>query len=123
MAPKQPVFCRETTLCSHLPAVQVLPPERLPFVIPDGVLSSIETAQQNLDMLVDDLQMSCFTFIGYGKDFIKTQRLSPDSFIQMAIQLAFYRLVQYSKPLTNGILFDLVWKLQFFEPAAHQNSL
>merc|ERR1739838_1288032 len=34
--------------------------------------------------------MTCFEFQGFGKDFIKAQKVSPDSFIQMAIQLAFY---------------------------------
>lgn len=41
--------------------------------------------------MVNDLEMACGKFEGYGKEFIKTQKLSPDSFIQMAIQLAFYR--------------------------------
>jgi len=36
--------------------------------------------------------MSCFTFQPYGKNFIKSQKLSPDSYLQMSFQLAFYRL-------------------------------
>lgn len=35
--------------------------------------------------------MDCFTFKPFGKEFIKTQKLSPDSFIQIAMQYAFYR--------------------------------
>ena len=31
-------------------------------------------------------------FKGFGKAFIKKQRVSPDSFVQMALQYAFYRL-------------------------------
>ncbi|ROT74309.1 putative carnitine O-acetyltransferase-like, partial [Penaeus vannamei] len=42
--------------------------------------------------LVEDLEMTCFLFTGFGTSFIKSQRLSPDSFLQMAIQLAFYRI-------------------------------
>lgn len=41
--------------------------------------------------LVSDLEMNCFTYKDYGKRFIKEQKLSPDSFIQMAQQYAFYR--------------------------------
>ncbi|XP_017109311.2 carnitine O-acetyltransferase-like [Drosophila bipectinata] len=49
-------------------------------------------AQKNLDKLVNNLQMKVLKFDGYGKDFIKKQRLGPDSFIQIALQLAFYRM-------------------------------
>lgn len=41
--------------------------------------------------LVEDLEMNAFTFTNYGKEFIKSQKLSPDSFLQMAMQFAFYR--------------------------------
>ena len=42
--------------------------------------------------LQEDLQMKVLNFTGFGKGKIKTFKLSPDSFVQMAIQLAFYRL-------------------------------
>ncbi len=35
--------------------------------------------------------MNVFTFAVYGKEFIKQQNMSPDGFIQLALQLAFYR--------------------------------
>lgn len=41
--------------------------------------------------LVNNLEMNCFTYKNYGKSFIKSQKLSPDSYIQMAQQYAFYR--------------------------------
>lgn len=41
--------------------------------------------------MVDDLEMQAFTYKNYGKNFIKTHKYSPDSYIQMAQQLAFYR--------------------------------
>lgn len=41
--------------------------------------------------LAEDLEMNYIHFTDYGKDFIKTQKMSPDSYIQMAIQYAFYR--------------------------------
>ncbi|XP_067001484.2 carnitine O-acetyltransferase isoform X2 [Anabrus simplex] len=67
-------------------------PKHLPFNVPTKILDTIETAKTNIDCLVDDLDMSCFTYKGYGKEFPKAQKLSPDSFIQMAMQLAFYRI-------------------------------
>ncbi|XP_049831480.1 carnitine O-acetyltransferase-like [Schistocerca gregaria] len=77
---------------STLPAVNYVPPQRLKFNISDDIKTVIETAETNLDILVNDLEMACFKFPNFGKDFIKSQKLSPDSFIQMAIQLAYYRL-------------------------------
>ena len=41
--------------------------------------------------LGNDIQISCFSFEPFGKDLPKSQRLSPDAFIQMAIQLAFFK--------------------------------
>lgn len=36
--------------------------------------------------------MECFTFDKFGADAIKTIKLSPDSFIQIAMQVTFYNL-------------------------------
>lgn len=41
--------------------------------------------------LVNNLDMEVFAFRGYGKEFIKKQRMSPDAFVQVALQLAFYK--------------------------------
>uniref|UniRef100_A0A667XV44 Choline O-acetyltransferase n=1 Tax=Myripristis murdjan TaxID=586833 RepID=A0A667XV44_9TELE len=43
--------------------------------------------------LVNNLDMDAYKFKFYGKEFIKKQKMSPDAFIQVALQLAFYRLV------------------------------
>ena len=40
----------------------------------------------------NDLEMLILNFKQFGKGFIKKQGFSPDSFLQMAIQLAFYRI-------------------------------
>ncbi|KAL0178817.1 hypothetical protein M9458_024259, partial [Cirrhinus mrigala] len=41
--------------------------------------------------LVTNLDLNVFTFAAYGKEFIKQQKMSPDAYIQLALQLAFYR--------------------------------
>ncbi|CAH0603196.1 unnamed protein product [Chrysodeixis includens] len=67
-------------------------PTLLKFNVSSEVGAMINTAKKNLDSLVNNLELNCFQFDKYGKNFIKTQKLSPDSYIQMAMQLAFYRL-------------------------------
>ncbi|GIX71218.1 carnitine O-acetyltransferase [Caerostris darwini] len=75
-----------------LPSTSVEEPVKLRFKLSEETMKDIEEAENDLQILVNDLEMSCFTYETYGKDFIKSQRLSPDSYIQMAIQLAFYKI-------------------------------
>ena len=40
---------------------------------------------------VRNLDMEVHKFHEYGKEFIKKQRMSPDAYIQVALQLAYYK--------------------------------
>lgn len=44
------------------------------------------------DRLSENIDMECFTFKEFGSDGIKKCKLSPDSFIQIAMQVTFYKL-------------------------------
>lgn len=46
--------------------------------------------------IVKNLDFIVYKFDNYGKTFIKKQKYSPDAFIQVALQLAFYRWVKAS---------------------------
>lgn len=67
-------------------------PTMLSFKSTPHLEEMIRLAIQNIDKLAVDIDMGHLIFTDYGKQFIKTQKFSPDSFIQMAIQFAFYRL-------------------------------
>ncbi|KAL0849138.1 hypothetical protein ABMA28_013487 [Loxostege sticticalis] len=69
-------------------------PILLKFNINNEVTQMVTTAKTNLNRLADNLELNCFTYEKYGKNFIKTQKMSPDSYLQMAMQYAFYRLHQ-----------------------------
>lgn len=40
--------------------------------------------------------MNVHKFSSYGKEFIKKHKMSPDAYIQVALQFAFYRSVSFS---------------------------
>jgi len=67
-------------------------PTKLTFSVNSNVQGALKVAASNIDQLGANLDMNYLHFTNYGKNFIKTQKMSPDSFIQMAIQFAFYRL-------------------------------
>ncbi|KAF5291724.1 hypothetical protein FQR65_LT11418 [Abscondita terminalis] len=69
-----------------------VPIMKLPFQLNDDINKNIKISAANVDKLVKDFQLLCFKFEMYGKEFIKMQKLSPDSYIQMAMQMAFYRM-------------------------------
>lgn len=72
----------------------VAPFTKLEFETPSHSMElKLERAETNFSRLIDDLQMTVVCFKDYGKEFLKQHRFRPDSFIQTAIQYAFYRYV------------------------------
>lgn len=57
----------------------------------DACLTAIKTANEDAQKLLNDLQLRIYVHDHYGKGFMKTCRVSPDAYIQMALQLAYYR--------------------------------
>uniref|UniRef100_A0AAA9S709 Carnitine O-acetyltransferase n=1 Tax=Bos taurus TaxID=9913 RepID=A0AAA9S709_BOVIN len=73
------------------PMVPLPMPKKLRFNITPEIKSDIEKAKQNLSIMIQDLDITVMVFHHFGKDFPKSEKLSPDAFIQMALQLAFDR--------------------------------
>ncbi|XP_073978610.1 choline acetyltransferase isoform X1 [Rhodnius prolixus] len=53
---------------------------------------SINEAARLIDNFIEDLDFYVYRFDGYGKNFIKSCQVSPDVYIQMALQLSYYKL-------------------------------
>ncbi|XP_063347457.1 choline O-acetyltransferase [Pelmatolapia mariae] len=71
---------------SELPA-----PRRLRWKCTPEIHKLITSAADKLQRMVKNLDMNVHKFHDYGKEFIKKQKMSPDAYIQVALQLGFYR--------------------------------
>lgn len=76
------------------PMVPLPMPKRLEFKVSPEIRKDIEAAKQSMNRLADDLDMRVVVFSHFGKNVPKAFKMSPDAFIQMALQLAFYRMYQ-----------------------------
>ncbi|KAG0423855.1 hypothetical protein HPB47_000386, partial [Ixodes persulcatus] len=67
-------------------------PKKLEFQLSWETLQDIEKAKSSHARLRDEMDLLIYKFQNYGKDFVKSRNMSPDSFVQMALQLAFYKI-------------------------------
>ncbi|XP_029519558.1 carnitine O-acetyltransferase b isoform X1 [Oncorhynchus nerka] len=74
------------------PLIPLQMPKKLYFNIDHEIKRDIEHAKQNLDILINDLDIRCFNFQRFGKELPKQHNLSPNAFIQVALQLAYYKV-------------------------------
>uniref|UniRef100_A0A8P0SWL3 Peroxisomal carnitine O-octanoyltransferase n=1 Tax=Canis lupus familiaris TaxID=9615 RepID=A0A8P0SWL3_CANLF len=67
-------------------------PEELVFTVDDKILNDINQAKAQYLKQASDLQIVVYPFTSFGKKLTKKKMLHPDTFIQLALQLAYYRL-------------------------------
>ncbi|KAK7690110.1 hypothetical protein QCA50_006758 [Cerrena zonata] len=76
-------------------------PKELPFVLNDKVEKYVSEAEQNFDKLVGDHDMEVLHYEGYGKEYIKKFKASPDAWAQLVKQLAFQKM--FNRP---GVCYE-----------------
>ncbi|XP_067672379.1 choline O-acetyltransferase-like isoform X1 [Haliotis asinina] len=69
-----------------------LVPRKLCWNITSETVKDIQQASEYIDGLIDDLDLTIVRFDNFGRDFPKSQGMSPDSFIQLALQLTYYKV-------------------------------
>ncbi|XP_046412845.1 carnitine O-palmitoyltransferase 1, liver isoform isoform X1 [Neodiprion fabricii] len=66
-------------------------PVRLQWDMSPKCLEAIENSYLVAEKLLNDVELRIYMHNAYGKGFMKLCRVSPDAYIQMALQLAYYR--------------------------------
>ncbi|XP_033273064.1 carnitine O-palmitoyltransferase 1, brain isoform isoform X3 [Orcinus orca] len=77
--------------CKGHPDLSLPQPQRLHWDLPDKIHLSISLALRGAKTLSGNIDCHVFPFSHFGKSFIKRWHLSSDSFVQMALQLAYFR--------------------------------
>ncbi|KAI8916733.1 acyltransferase ChoActase/COT/CPT [Powellomyces hirtus] len=69
------------------------PPQKLLWKIDNKIVQDLEEAQRAIDVDIANSDMKILHYSKYGTDFIKKiGKSSPDAYMQMALQLTFYRI-------------------------------
>ncbi|XP_017892368.1 carnitine O-palmitoyltransferase 1, liver isoform isoform X2 [Ceratina calcarata] len=66
-------------------------PVRLQWDMNESCIAAIEQSNQVAQRLLNDVELRIYVHDAYGKGFMKQNSISPDAYIQMALQLAYYR--------------------------------
>lgn len=64
----------------------------LTWTLDKQLLEAIDLAEERANKLVDNFSLKILNFAYFGRAFIKNQNLSPDAFVQLALQYTFYKL-------------------------------
>lgn len=98
--------------------------KRLEFKLDDGVKEAIKRAQQNYNAMTNRVKLINFEMDQYGRNFVKKFQLSPDSLMQAAMQVAYFKLFKrivatYESASTSAFKFG---RTETIRPATLQTN-
>ncbi|OBA23104.1 acyltransferase ChoActase/COT/CPT [Metschnikowia bicuspidata var. bicuspidata NRRL YB-4993] len=92
-------FVAEITALGAAPAEAVPQgPSLLPFDLSMQAKTDIKNAKEKFNATIAALDHEVFQYYGYGKNLIKQFKVSPDAYVQMLMQLAYYKLTGVVRP-------------------------
>ncbi|XP_013190379.2 choline O-acetyltransferase [Amyelois transitella] len=77
------------------PSVLLPAPQAMKWNVTADVQRTIDVAARDLDRAIADLDYKVYTYRGYGREFMKSCRTSPDVYIQLALQYAYFKMYGY----------------------------
>lgn len=81
----------------QIPSTLSEKPRKLKFIFQSSILKAIDKAHSRLTTAISKQDLAVLQFNHFGKSTIKTFQLSPDSFVQVAIQFAYYKKFGYNR--------------------------
>ncbi|XP_065094923.1 peroxisomal carnitine O-octanoyltransferase [Ochlerotatus camptorhynchus] len=75
-----------------IPPRKLVQPTELVFDIDDEIRAEIIRMKDAADKVQNCVAVTVDQFVGYGKEYMKSKKIHPDSWIQTALVLAYYRL-------------------------------
>jgi choline O-acetyltransferase len=77
-----------------MPSICELPmPRKLRWRLNSRIKIWIDNARKLIDKSIGNLDMYILKYNKFGRDFPKDIKISPDTFIQLSMQLTYYRFV------------------------------
>lgn len=73
-------------------------PSEVVFTINNEVTEAVNSSVEAFTNVIGEHELSVFAFKGYGKNLIKKFKASPDAYVQMLIQLAYYKNYGVCRP-------------------------
>ncbi|RDA86631.1 hypothetical protein CP533_6874 [Ophiocordyceps camponoti-saundersi (nom. inval.)] len=73
-------------------------PQLLQFEITHDVQTEIDRAAKDFRQVIDQHELAVQAYQGYGKALIKQFKCSPDAYVQMIIQLAYFKMFGKNRP-------------------------
>jgi carnitine O-acetyltransferase len=73
-------------------------PTPIKFVVNKEVQTEIDRAVQDFNSVISQHQLAVQAYQGYGKGLIKKFKCSPDAYVQMIIQLAYFKMYGKNRP-------------------------
>ncbi|KPJ20171.1 Choline O-acetyltransferase [Papilio machaon] len=67
-------------------------PAPMRWLLTPDLCRLIDHAAEDLDRQIEDLDFVVYTYDGYGREFMKSCRTSPDVYIQLALQYTYFKL-------------------------------
>lgn len=74
-------------------------PEEITFELNDTVAKDISDAESHFTSEIAKHEVAVWEFKGYGKNLIKKFKTSPDSYVQMLLQIAYYKMNGCVRPV------------------------
>ncbi|GLI75735.1 carnitine O-acetyltransferase mitochondrial [Penicillium ochrochloron] len=92
------IFGKKIDLSAKSVRSQLADPKAIKFTLNDEVNEAIDIAAQYHRKQIGSHELVVQAYQGYGKGLIKKFKCSPDAYVQMVIQLAYYKMYGKNRP-------------------------